>query len=145
MQTQNNSTERMRCGAIIIKNGKILLMKRIKPNITYWVFPGGGLENGETIDDGIKREVYEETGLNAISYEKCFNFQDFKEGKNELYFLVKLEDGEPKIKGVEKERQSPDNRYELIWEDLVILDNPSLFPTLTRVWLKEYLQKCAGD
>ena len=136
----NNNSTKIRCGAIIIKGGEILLIKRVKPDRTYWVFPGGGLEEGETIEEGLKREVYEETGLNVVSYEKCFSFHDFKTSKEEVYFLVGIEDGELKMVGVEKERQSLDNKYELVWERISILDNPLVFPPPVRVWLREYLQ-----
>ena len=29
----------------------------------FYLFPGGGLEPGETIDEGVEREFFEETGL----------------------------------------------------------------------------------
>ena len=35
---------RERASAVIIKDNKILLMKRVKPNLEYFVFPGGGVE-----------------------------------------------------------------------------------------------------
>lgn len=43
---------------------RLLLIRRGKPPLVgTWVVPGGTLEWGETIDDGTKREVLEETGL----------------------------------------------------------------------------------
>jgi 8-oxo-dGTP diphosphatase len=51
-------------GALIFKRGKILLVERGKePLKGYWSLPGGGLETGETLEQGIIREVREETGL----------------------------------------------------------------------------------
>ena len=46
--------------AIIIENGLILLSHEIKNDL--WMLPGGGLEEGETIFEGVVREVIEETG-----------------------------------------------------------------------------------
>jgi 8-oxo-dGTP diphosphatase len=51
-------------GALIFNRGKILLVERGKePMKGYWSLPGGALETGETLEEGIIREVREETGL----------------------------------------------------------------------------------
>ena len=52
------------CGAIIIKENKVLLTKRnIKPYKDYWCLPGGHMEGGETAKEAVRREVKEELGL----------------------------------------------------------------------------------
>lgn len=51
-------------GALIIEHDSILLVERGKePLRGYWSLPGGLLEIGEKLDDAIRREVLEETGL----------------------------------------------------------------------------------
>ena len=51
-------------GAVIFHNQKVLLVKRGKePGYGKWSIPGGAVESGETLDEGILREVKEETGL----------------------------------------------------------------------------------
>ncbi|MGD0359521.1 MAG: NUDIX hydrolase [Bryobacteraceae bacterium] len=51
-------------GALIFNRGRILLIERGKaPMKGYWSLPGGALETGETLEQGIVREVREETGL----------------------------------------------------------------------------------
>jgi 8-oxo-dGTP diphosphatase len=51
-------------GALIFKRDKILLVERGKePMKGHWSLPGGALETGETLEQGIIREVREETGL----------------------------------------------------------------------------------
>lgn len=51
-------------GAIVVRAGKVLLVERgAEPLKGYWSLPGGALETGETLADGIRREVLEETGL----------------------------------------------------------------------------------
>lgn len=133
--------KRERCGAFIIKNGKILLIKRVKPNRSYWVFPGGGKEKGESLEDCLKREMSEELGLRVDKYKKCITLIDFENGMKETYFLTEVENAKPEIVGEEKDRESDDNKYSLTFEDLSILDNENLFPPFARVWLKEYLEK----
>ncbi len=55
--------ERVR--AIIIKEGRILLIKRVKKGDSYWVVPGGGVESGEDHERAILRECHEELGVNV--------------------------------------------------------------------------------
>lgn len=56
-------------GALIFnKEGKIFLMKSHKYNNQY-VIPGGHVELGETMEDALKREIKEETGLKIYDLE----------------------------------------------------------------------------
>ncbi|HVN05858.1 MAG TPA: NUDIX hydrolase [Bryobacteraceae bacterium] len=51
-------------GALIFDGDRILLVERGKePLKGYWSLPGGVLEAGETLEQGVVREVREETGL----------------------------------------------------------------------------------
>ena len=51
-------------GAIIIEAGRVLLVERGRePLKGYWSIPGGVLEVGEKLADGLRRETREETGL----------------------------------------------------------------------------------
>ncbi|MGD1830715.1 MAG: NUDIX hydrolase [Spirochaetaceae bacterium] len=55
------------CGAsiIIFKDQKVLLQRRRDHNC--WGYHGGAVELGEVVEDAAKRELLEETGLNAHS------------------------------------------------------------------------------
>ena len=51
-------------GGVLIENGKALLIKRgSEPLLGQWSIPGGTLELGETILEGVARELLEETGV----------------------------------------------------------------------------------
>jgi ADP-ribose pyrophosphatase YjhB (NUDIX family) len=51
-------------GAVIVENGRVVLIKRGKaPLLGEWSIPGGMLELGETVRQGAEREAREETGL----------------------------------------------------------------------------------
>jgi 8-oxo-dGTP diphosphatase len=57
-------------GAIIVSNGRVLLVCRGRePLKGHWTLPGGVLELGESLVDGVKREIAEETGLEVEPIE----------------------------------------------------------------------------
>jgi 8-oxo-dGTP diphosphatase len=64
-------------GALIVEQGKLLLVKRAKePFKDFWDIPGGFLEAGEHPEDGARREIYEETGLHIQVGELVGIFMD---------------------------------------------------------------------
>ncbi len=57
-----NGLINLRVGAIIMKDGKLLMVgNRIRPEYLYSV--GGRIKFGETAEEAVIREVYEETGV----------------------------------------------------------------------------------
>ena len=78
--------------AIIEQNGKLALIH--KQQYDYYAFPGGGIEDGESYQDALIREVHEETGLRVIPESivptpggwALFNSTDFTGGNyNGIY------------------------------------------------------------
>jgi ADP-ribose pyrophosphatase YjhB (NUDIX family) len=52
------------CGAAVIANGRILLVKRRKaPERGCWNLPGGKVDHMERIEDAVRRAILEETGV----------------------------------------------------------------------------------
>ncbi len=61
------SEPRIGVGALVIESGKILLVKRkYPPSRGKWSIPGGHVELGESILETARRELKEETGVEAI-------------------------------------------------------------------------------
>jgi 8-oxo-dGTP diphosphatase len=79
-------------GALIFEDGKILLVERGKePLKGYWSIPGGIVETGEKLVEGIRREVEEETGLDVEPYSLFEIFERVipdAEGKPEYHYVL---------------------------------------------------------
>ena len=69
-------------GIIFDEQGRVLLCHR--RDYDLWNLPGGGLSHGESLWDGVKREVKEETGL-EVKIVRLSGIYD-KPDKNEIVF-----------------------------------------------------------
>jgi ADP-ribose pyrophosphatase YjhB (NUDIX family) len=56
---------RIRAAGILVHQGQILLVRHEKGGKSYWLLPGGGVDYGETVEEGLKREFREEVGLDV--------------------------------------------------------------------------------
>lgn len=71
---------RVGVNAIIFDSSHVLLS--LRRDIGWWNLPGGGLEPGETVDEALRREVREETGL-EVELERLVGVYS-KPQKNEV-------------------------------------------------------------
>ena len=71
--------------AILKNDNEFLIVKRNENDELYpgaWEFPGGHLEDGETIKDGLKRELFEEIGFNEEFDPIITHYYDEIKNKN---------------------------------------------------------------
>jgi len=83
---------RKRAGIVLIKDNKVALIERHRAGLDYFVFPGGGVEEGETPEQAAIREAMEELGIEVAIMQKVavihFGFS------MQFYFLIEQIGGE---------------------------------------------------
>lgn len=78
---------RIRAVAILIENDMIALIERHRAGRHYFTFPGGGVDEGESVEQTVVREMLEETGLHVSVERKAAEV--WFQGNQQEYFLVK--------------------------------------------------------
>ena len=83
---------RLSSRCILIENRNVLLIYRERDGEKYYVFPGGGIEEGETKEACIKRECKEELGIDIEIKKYVYEIK----GKDfvQHFFLIRRTAGE---------------------------------------------------
>lgn len=131
--------------ALIVKDNKALLIKLDDENGVHYNLPGGGVEAGESVLAGLRRECLAEACAEVyvrdllLTWQYIPELEDFKFGKGQklgLIFKADLKDGcEPKLPA------SPDPNQvgiewvplEKIFEPAKSLNEPPPFPLFPQV------------
>ncbi|MBR9675902.1 NUDIX domain-containing protein [Candidatus Woesearchaeota archaeon] len=126
-------------GVIIVNSdGKVLVGKRKNIIAPFYSIPGGGLDDGETFEDGAKREILEETSLILNKIEVIGltnNLETYKKEKFHSVSVVLFCDdfsGEPKL-------LEPDKCEGWSWEDPENLPLPHF--DASKMAIENYLEK----
>lgn len=130
---------RVRVCGILADSDKILLAchKGLNNGQDLWIPPGGGLEFGETLEDALKREFLEETGL-TVDIVKFHSLNEFLHPPLhaiELFFLVESEDpGIPSTgRDPELTRQVISEVNYVTFEKLAVMDDRIKHPVLQNI------------
>ena len=78
---------RVRAGIVLIQNNKVALIERHRAGLDYFVFPGGGMDEGETPEQAAIRESMEELGIEVAIQKKIAEIQ-LGQKSRQIYFLV---------------------------------------------------------
>ena len=89
---------RIRVAGIIPMEDGFALMHRVgvikrKDYQEYYTFPGGGLEENETLEQGVIREIKEEFGIDVEVVKKLYEMNSEKFNQKEYFFLCKYVGG----------------------------------------------------
>jgi ADP-ribose pyrophosphatase YjhB (NUDIX family) len=89
---------KVRVVVILLRGAEILLMKHRRLGLSYWVLPGGGIKEGETVAACARREMLEETGLEVnlgkLVYVADVISPDRRKHTVNLFFLGEIVGGE---------------------------------------------------
>jgi 8-oxo-dGTP diphosphatase len=93
---------KIRCQGAIVKGSQVLLIQHREQagGRSYWLLPGGGKEEGESAEEGVQRELREETGL-EVKVEHLLFDESGVESAPKVYdryltYLCQIISGEPK-------------------------------------------------
>lgn len=130
----------VRAGGVIIHNNKILTHRNI--NKDHYCLPGGRIEIGESSEQTIKREIYEELGKEIEITGYLATIENFFEMENkkyhEIFFLHRIEFENEEDKKINYTMHNAEGKeylqYE--WLDLDKIEEYNILPKCLKEVLK---------
>jgi len=133
-------------GGVLIEQGRALLIRRgAEPLKGQWSIPGGTLETGETLEEGTRREMEEETGLRVRVlelievFERIFHETGEPTARPRYHFVI-LDYLCERISG---EARAGGDVTDVAWVAEADLEPYHLTPTATRVLKKAFAMAAA--
>ncbi len=112
---------------VVVRAGHVALIRREREGATYYVFPGGGVEEGETFEAAAVREAFEELGV-RVRLGALLLILDAPDGE-QRYCAAQVTGGTFGTgTGVEFTR----GRYTLVWMPIEVVT--ALDPRPREVW-----------
>jgi 8-oxo-dGTP diphosphatase len=125
-------------GGVVILKGRALLIRRGGPPLEgQWSIPGGMLEAGETLIEGVRRELIEETGVEVKVGKLIEVFERINldsAGKTQYHFVVL----DYLCEAVGGKARAGSDVTDVAWAAASELGNYSLTETATRVILSAF-------
>ncbi len=109
---------RSRSVAIVVRNGKILMERVFYFGREFYTVPGGGIEEGETPEQAVLRELKEECGVDGVIV-RPLALQYKSGGAADYSFEVKIPDEQEPVTGYDPEESADDPPLkEVLWMGL---------------------------
>src|SRR5215212_6834790 len=130
---------RIRVGIVLIQEDKVALIERHRAGLDYFVFPGGGVDEGESPEQAAVREALEELGIEVALKQKVAEIQ-LGHKSRQVYFLAEQISGEFGTGTGEEYTNSDPNDpdegiYIPIWMPVdELLQHPNVYPAQV-AWL----------
>jgi 8-oxo-dGTP diphosphatase len=125
-------------GGVVIASGRTLLVRRGGPPLEgQWSIPGGMLEVGETLLEGVRRELLEETGIEVRVGALIEVFERINvdgDGKTQYHFVVL----DYLCEAVRGQARAGSDVSDVAWASPSELSGYSVSETATRVILKAF-------
>lgn len=133
--------KRIRAVAILIKGDEILLMHRIKNGKEYYCFSGGGVKEGESMEQATLRELKEETTID-VKINKLLYHHIYDNDTEQYFYLCDYISGEPKLgEGSEEKTKmlGGNNIYDPLWIKIEKLKDMLVYPLEIRnLFIKDF-------
>ncbi|MCM2339274.1 MAG: NUDIX domain-containing protein [Burkholderiales bacterium] len=123
--------KRIRAVAIVMKGDEVLLMYR-KNEKEYFNFPGGKMEDKETIEQAVLRELREETTIEA-KIKKLLYIHKYDDNSEQYFYLCEYISGEPKLGDDSEEKEEDElslgkDFHKPLWVKLEKIENMLIYP-----------------
>jgi len=119
----------MRAAVVLTGDGNVALIRRRRAGAEYYLFPGGGVESGESAADAAAREAKEELGLD-VRIERLVATVQFND-RQQLFFAA-VQNGGLFGTGGGEEMSSPETdaigSYEPVWISITVLETLDVRP-----------------
>ncbi len=132
----HKKVHRIRAAGIVIRDGALLVMFRRRDGREYYTFPGGMVEEWESCEEAVVREIAEETSVRVVVETLCYELHwsgDTSRNAREYFYLCTYIDGESvlAIDSIEQKINDPQiNFFEPRFVTIADLKkNIPLFPT----------------
>lgn len=124
-----HTAQKQRAAVILVQDGSLALIRRVRGDEVYYLFPGGGVDPGESAEEAAVREAHEELGLH-VELERLAAVVE-RNGARQYHFLARAVGGRFGSGTGEEMTLDPDSdrgSYVPVWVELTDLPRHQVRP-----------------